>query len=256
MEGKSVTVRLKDKVAIITGAASGIGKATAKLFAEHGAKVVVADIDKDGGSQTVTQIQNGGNEAIFVETDVTLKVDTEKMVAQTVETYGKLDILFNNAGIAMRLPVAELPEEDWHRCLDVNLTGVFLCAKAAIPAMQKNGGGSIINMSSIYGVVGADVRAAYVASKGGVTNLTRGMALDYAENNIRVNCICPGFVETPLVAGVIKTPEEYQALADKHPMCRLGQPEEIAYGALYLASDESAFVTGIALPIDGGYTAG
>jgi NAD(P)-dependent dehydrogenase (short-subunit alcohol dehydrogenase family) len=256
MEGKSVTVRLKDKVAIITGAASGIGKATAKLFAEHGAKVVVADIDKDGGSQTVTQIQNGGNEAIFVETDVTLKVDTEKMVAQTVETYGKLDILFNNAGIAMRLPVAELPEADWHRCLDVNLTGVFLCAKAAIPAMLKNGCGSIINMSSIYGVVGADVRAAYVASKGGVTNLTRGMALDYAENNIRVNCICPGFVETPLVAGVIKTPEEYQALADKHPMCRLGQPEEIAYGALYLASDESAFVTGIALPIDGGYTAG
>ena len=186
MEGKSVTVRLKDKVAIITGAASGIGKATAKLFAEHGAKVVVADIDKDGGSQVVTQIQNGGNEAIFVETDVTLKVDTEQMVAQTVETYGKLDILFNNAGIAMRLPVAELPEEDWHRCLDVNLTGVFLCAKAAIPAMQKNGGGSIINMSSIYGVVGADVRAAYVASKGGVTNLTRGMALDYAENNIRM----------------------------------------------------------------------
>ena len=249
-------MRLKDKVAIITGAASGIGKATAKLFAEHGAKVVVADIDKDGGSQTVTQIQNGGNEAIFVETDVTLKVNTEKMVAQTVETYGKLDILFNNAGIAMRLPVAELPEEDWHRCLDVNLTGVFLCAKAAIPAMLKNGCGSIINMSSIYGVVGADVRAAYVASKGGVTNLTRGMALDYAENNIRVNCICPGFVETPLVAGVIKTPEEYQALADKHPMRRLGQPEEIAYGALYLASDESAFVTGIALPIDGGYTAG
>ena len=249
-------MRLKDKVAIITGAASGIGKATAKLFAKHGAKVVVADIDKDGGSQTVTQIQNGGNEAIFVETDVTLKVDTEKMVAQTVETYGKLDILFNNAGIAMRLPVAELPEEDWHRCLDVNLTGVYLCAKAAIPAMLKNGGGSIINMSSIYGVVGADVRAAYVASKGGVTNLTRGMALDYAENNIRVNCICPGFVETPLVAGVIKTPEEYQALADKHPMRRLGQPEEIAYGALYLASDESAFVTGIALPIDGGYTAG
>ena len=249
-------MRLKDKVAIITGAASGIGKATAKLFAEHGAKVVVADIDKNGGSQIVTQIQNGGNEAIFVETDVTLKVNTEKMVAQTVETYGKLDILFNNAGIAMRLPVAELSEEDWQRCLDVNLTGVFLCAKAAIPAMLKNGCGSIINMSSIYGVVGADVRAAYVASKGGVTNLTRGMALDYAENNIRVNCICPGFVETPLVAGVIKTPEEYQTLADKHPMHRLGQPEEIAYGALYLASDESAFVTGIALPIDGGYTAG
>lgn len=249
-------MRLKDKVAIITGAASGIGKATAKLFAEHGAKVVVADIDKEGGNQTVANIHNAGNEAIYVQTDVTIKADTEQMVAQTVKTYGKLDILFNNAGIAMRLPVAELPEDDWHHCLNVNLTGVFLCAKAAIPAMQQNGGGSIINMSSIYGIVGADVRAAYVASKGAVTNLTRGMALDYAQDNIRVNCICPGFVETPLVAGVVRTPEEYQKLADKHPLRRLGQPEEIAYGALYLASDESAFVTGIALPIDGGYTAG
>lgn len=249
-------MRLKNKVAILTGAASGIGKATAKLFAEHGAKVVVADIDEDGGNQTVTDIQGAGNEAIFVKTDVTIQADTEQMVTRTVENYGKVDILFNNAGIAMRLPVAELLEEDWHRCLDVNLTGVFLCAKAAIPAMQKNGGGSIINMSSIYGIVGGDVRAAYVASKGAVTNLTRGMALDYAQDNIRVNCICPGFVETPLVAGVVKNPEEYQKLANKHPMRRLGQPEEIAYGALYLASDESAFVTGIALPIDGGYTAG
>ncbi len=256
MEGKSVTVRLKDKVAIITGAASGIGKATAKLFAEHGAKVVVADIDKEGGNQTVYNIKDSGKEATFIHTDVTVKTQTEQMVAQTENTYGKLEILFNNAGIAMRLPVAELPEADWHRCLDVNLTGVFLCAKAAIPAMQKNDGGSIINMSSIYGIVGAEVRAAYVASKGAVTNLTRGMALDYAQDNIRVNCICPGFVETPLVAGVIKTPAEYQQLANKHPMRRLAQPEEIAYGALYLASDEAKFVTGIALPIDGGYTAG
>lgn len=251
-----MTVRLKNRVAIITGAASGIGKATALLFAEHGARVVVADIDIHGGNETVTEIQKVGNEAKFIKTDVTNIVDTQNVVAQTVDTYGKLDILFNNAGIAMRLPVDELPEDDWHRCLDVNLNGVFLCAKAAIPAMQRNSGGSIINMSSIYGIVGADVRAAYVASKGAVTNLTRGMALDYAKDNIRVNCICPGFVETPLVAGVIKTPDEYQKLADKHPMRRLGQPEEIAYGALYLASDESAFVTGIALPIDGGYTAG
>ena len=249
-------MRLKDKVAIITGAASGIGKATAKLFAEHGAKVVVADIDSEGSEQTVTEIRDKGNVAIFINTDVTVKSDTQNLVTQTVEAFGKLDILFNNAGIAMRLPVAELPEEDWYRCLDVNLNGVFLCAKAAIPAMKKNGSGVIINMSSIYGIVGADVRAAYVASKGAVTNLTRGMALDYAEDNIRVNCICPGFVETPLVSGVVRTPEEYQKLADKHPMQRLGQPIEIAYGALYLASDESGFVTGIALPIDGGYTAG
>jgi len=249
-------MRLKDKIAIITGAASGIGKATAMLFAQHGAKVVIADIDENGANQTVAAIRDAGNEAIYVRTDVTISDDTKQMAQQTVKTYQKLDILFNNAGIAMRLPVGELPEADWHRCLDVNLTGVYLCAKAVIPEMQKNGGGSIINMSSIYGIVGAHVRAAYVASKGGVTNLTRGMALDYAADNIRVNCICPGFVETPLVAGVVRTPDEYRNLADKHPMRRLGQPEEIAYGALYLASDESAFVTGIALPIDGGYTAG
>ena len=249
-------MRLKDKVAIVTGAASGIGKSTAILFAEHGAKVVVADIDEDGANQTVSTIRDAGNEAIYIQTDVTISDNTEKMAQETLNTYGKLDILVSSAGIAMRLPVGDLPEEDWQRCLDVNLTGVYLCAKAAIPAMQKNGGGSIINLSSIYGIVGADVRAAYVATKGGVTNLTRGMALDYAEDNIRVNCLCPGFVETPLVAGVTKTPEEYKALADKHPMRRLAQPEEIAYGALYLASDESAFVTGIALPIDGGYTAG
>ena len=249
-------MRLKDKVAIVTGAASGIGKATALLFAEHGAKVVVADIDADRAHQTLISIRDRGGTATYVQTDVTISANTEQMVQETLSRHGQLDILVSSAGIAMRLPVADLPEADWHRCLDVNLTGVYLSAKAAIPAMQENRGGSIINISSIYGLVGADVRAAYVASKGGVTNLTRGMALDYAEANIRVNCICPGFVETPLVAGVVKTPEEYRKLADKHPMRRLAQPEEIAYGALYLASDESAFVTGIALPIDGGYTAG
>lgn len=256
MEGKSLTVRLNEKVAIITGAASGIGKATAKLFAEHGAKIVVADIDTEGGELTVTEIKNKEHQGSFIQTDVSIHEKTQKMVDHTINLYGKLDILVNSAGIAMRLPVEELPEDDWHHCLGVNLTGVFLCSKAAIPAMRKNGGGSIINLSSIYGLVGAEVRAAYVASKGAVTNLTRGMALDYAEDNIRVNCICPGFVETPLVAGVVKNPDEYQKLANKHPLRRLGQPTEIAYGALYLASDESAFVTGIALPIDGGYTAG
>ena len=249
-------MRLNEKVAIITGAASGIGKATAKLFAEHGAKIVVADIDTEGGELTVTEIKNKEYQGSFIQTDVSIHEKTQKMVDHTINQYGKLDILVNSAGIAMRLPVEELPEDDWHHCLGVNLTGVFLCSKAAIPAMRKNGGGSIINLSSIYGLVGAEVRAAYVASKGAVTNLTRGMALDYAEDNIRVNCICPGFVETPLVAGVVKNPDEYQKLANKHPLRRLGQPTEIAYGALYLASDESAFVTGIALPIDGGYTAG
>ena len=249
-------MRLNEKVAIITGAASGIGKATAKLFAEHGAKIVVADIDTKGGKLTVTEIKDKGHQGSFIQTDVSIHDKTQQMVDHTINQYGKLDILVNSAGIAMRLPVDELPEDDWHHCLGVNLTGVFFSSKAAIPAMRENGGGSIINLSSIYGLVGAEVRAAYVASKGAVTNLTRGMALDYAEDNIRVNCICPGFVETPLVAGVVKNPDEYQKLANKHPLRRLGQPTEIAYGALYLASDESAFVTGIALPIDGGYTAG
>ena len=178
------------------------------------------------------------------------------MVQSAIDVYGKLDVLFNNAGIAMRLPVVELPEEDWDRCVDINLKGVFLGSKYAIPEMIKNGGGSIINMASIYGLVGAQTRAAYVATKGGVANLTRGMALDYATDNVRVNCLCPGFTETPLLAGVLKTEEEYRALADQHPMKRLATPQEIAYGALFLASDESVFVTGIALPIDGGFTAG
>ncbi|MCH8291460.1 glucose 1-dehydrogenase [Candidatus Poribacteria bacterium] len=249
-------MRLRDKVAIITGGASGIGKATALLFAKEGAKVVVADQNEAGGKETVDHIRSDGGEAIFVRADVASAEDVQSMVKAAIETYGKLVILFNNAGIAMRLPVADLPEEDWDRCIDINLKGVYLCSKYAIPEMIKNDGGCIINMASIYGVVGGKTRAAYVASKGGVVNLTRGMALDYASNNIRVNCICPGFVETPLVRDVVKTPEEYQALAVQHPMGRLAKPLEIAYGALYLASDESSFVTGIALPIDGGYTAG
>ena len=249
-------MRLRGKVAIITGGASGIGKATALLFAKEGAKVVVADQNEAGGKETVDHIRSDGGEAIFVRADVTSAEDVQGMVKAAIGAYGKLVILFNNAGIAMRLPVADLPEEDWDRCIDINLKGVYLCSKYAIPEMIKNDGGCIINMASIYGVVGGKTRAAYVASKGGVVNLTRGMALDYASNNIRVNCICPGFVETPLVRDVVKTPEEYQALAVQHPMGRLAKPLEIAYGALYLASDESSFVTGIALPIDGGYTAG
>ena len=249
-------MRLKGKVAIITGAASGIGQATALLFAKEGATVVVADLDKAGGNEVVEQINADGGKAMFIRTDVTVAEDVQAMVESTIDAYGKLDVLFNNAGIAMRLPVVELPEEDWDRCVDINLKGVFLGSKYAIPEMIRNGGGSIINMASIYGLVGAPVRAAYVATKGGVANLTRGMALDYATDNVRVNCLCPGFTETPLLAGVLKTEEEYRALADQHPMKRLATPQEIAYGALFLASDESAFVTGVALPIDGGFTAG
>ena len=249
-------MRISDKVAIITGAASGIGRATAILFAKEGGKVVVADKNEVGGNETVDLIRSDGGQAIFNYVNVTSATDIQGMVKTTINTYGKLNILVNNAGIAIRLPVVDLSEEDWDRNIDVNLKSIYLSSKYAIPRMIENGGGSIVNIASIYGIVGGRVRAAYAASKGGVVNLTRSMALDYALHKIRVNCVCPGFVNTPLLKNILKDKEEYQALADLHPMGRLGDMLEIALGVLYLASDESSFVTGIALPIDGGYTAG
>ena len=249
-------MRISDKVAIITGAASGIGRATAILFAKEGGKVVVADKNEVGGNETVDLIRSDGGQAIFDYVNVTSATDIQGMVKTTINTYGKLNILVNNAGIAIRLPVVDLSEEDWDRNIDVNLKSIYLSSKYAIPRMIENGGGSIVNIASIYGIVGGRVRAAYAASKGGVVNLTRSMALDYALHKIRVNCVCPGFVNTPLLKNILKNKEEYQALADLHPMGRLGDMLEIALGVLYLASDESSFVTGIALPIDGGYTAG
>ena len=249
-------MRISDKVAIITGAASGIGRTTAILFAKEGGKVVVADKNEVGGNETVDLIRSDGGQAIFDYVNVTSATDMQGMVKTTINTYGKLNILVNNAGIAIRLPVVDLSEEDWDRNIDVNLKSVYLSSKYAIPRMIENGGGSIVNIASIYGIVGGRVRAAYAASKGGVVNLTRSMALDYALHKIRVNCVCPGFVNTPLLKNILKNKEEYQALADLHPMGRLGDMLEIALGVLYLASDESSFVTGIALPIDGGYTAG
>jgi len=249
-------MRISDKVAIITGAASGIGRTTAILFAKEGGKVVVADKNEVGGNETVDLIRSDGGQAIFDYVNVTSATDIQSMVKTTINTYGKLNILVNNAGIAIRLPVVDLSEEDWDRNIDVNLKSVYLSSKYAIPRMIENGGGSIVNIASIYGIVGGRIRAAYAASKGGVVNLTRSMALDYALHKIRVNCVCPGFVNTPLLKNILKDKEEYQALADLHPMGRLGDMLEIALGVLYLASDESSFVTGIALPIDGGYTAG
>lgn len=249
-------MRISDKVAIITGAASGIGRTTAILFAKEGGKVVVADKNEVGGNETVDLIRSDGGQAIFDYVNVTSATDIQGMVKTTINTYGKLNILVNNAGIATRLPVVDLSEEDWDRNIDVNLKSIYLSSKYAIPRMIKNGGGSIVNIASIYGIVGGRVRAAYAASKGGVVSLTRSMALDYALHKIRVNCVCPGFVNTPLLKNILKNKEEYQALADLHPMGRLGDMLEIALGVLYLASDESSFVTGIALPIDGGYTAG
>lgn len=186
------SMRLKGKVAIVTGGGSGIGEATALTFAKEGARITVADVADSAGNNTVERIRASGGEAIYVHADVASASEIQSVVRETIGNYGRLDVLFNNAGIAMRLGVAELPEEDWDRCIAINLTGAYLGSKYAIPAMIANGGGSIINTASIYGIVGGLNRAAYVASKGGIVNLTRGMALDYANNNIRVNAFALG----------------------------------------------------------------
>jgi len=252
-------MRLASKVAIITGAGAGIGRSTALLFAKEGAKVVVADYDSERGAETVGIIREDGGEATFIQVDVSKAADAERMARATVETYGKLDILVNNAGIYMQADAVEMTEEDWDRILDVNLKGVFLCSKYCIPEMIKGGGGSIVNIGSEAGIVGIKNQVAYNVSKSGIIALTKSTAIDFATHNIRVNCVCPGTTETPLVkAALERAPDPAatrRALEEVRPANRLGRPEEIAAGILYLASDESPYATGSILSIDGGYTA-
>ena len=248
-------MRLEGKVALISGGARGMGAAEAKLFAQEGAKVVIGDILVDEGRRTEAQINETGGECIFVLLDVTDETQWENAVSEAVARFGRLDILVNNAGISGRSKVEDTTVEMWDRVMDINAKGVFLGTKAAIPHMRKLGGGSIINISSIYGIVGSGGSAAYHASKGAVRIFTKSTAIQYARESIRSNSIHPGPIATPMTETSRAARELNQRMLDGIPMGRWARPDEVAYGALYLASDESSFVTGSELVIDGGWTA-
>ena len=250
-------MRLKDKVAIITGSTSGIGEATALLFAREGAKVVVVGRRQREGERVIKQIRDEGGEAIFVQTDVSKEDQVKRMVETAIKTYGRIDALFNNAGVAvMSKKLHETLNDDWDLVMNVDLKGAFLCSKYTIPHMKKQGGGSIIMCSSADAVVAEPDLPAYCAAKGGINALTRAMALDYGPDRIRVNAICPGFIETSLLNEWFNTLPDPDGARRKagalHALGRIGTPMEIAYCALFLASDESSFVTGECLAADGG----
>ncbi len=238
--------KLQGKVAVITGGASGIGAATAKLFSEHGAKLVLVDLQEDLGTSFAQELPD----AIFVKADVTNEEQVANVFEKAKEAYGQVDVVFNNAGIGKVTPTHEVSYDEWRKTVAVDLDGVFLVAREAIRSFQQTGGGVIVNTASMYGWVGSPGSAAYNAAKGGVVNFTRSIGLEYAEHNIRVNALCPGFIDTPII------PEESKDIL-KHmtPMKRLGQSEEMAKAVLFLASDDSSFMTGASLVVDGGYTA-
>lgn len=246
-----------DKVAIVTGGASGIGKEVALEFAQNGAAVVVADIQEDAGESVVDEITAAGGEATFVHGDVTDLDQMQAMVDTAVEEFGGLDFAFNNAGIGgEQKPTADLEEDEWLQVVDINLNGVWRGMKAELPVMAEHGGGVIVNTASILGRVGFPAAAAYTAAKHGVLGLTKVAALDYAEQDIRVNAVCPGFIDTPMLeAGGITEDEEMLSQVEAlHAMNRLGTVEEVASGVMWLCSDGASFTTGEYLTIDGGYT--
>jgi NAD(P)-dependent dehydrogenase (short-subunit alcohol dehydrogenase family) len=248
-------MRFENKVVIITWGAQGIGKATATLFAKEGAKVVIADCDLENGERTVKSIQENNGEVLFIHTDIANSKEVQKAVDTVLAKYHRIDVLFNNAGIYTRGDVVATAEETWEKIIQVNLKGVYLCSKAVIPFMRKAGGGVIINTSSSVGLYAAAPGiAAYAASKGGVTFLTKAMADDHLRDNIRVNCICPGPTDTPLLRKS-RTDEQLQTFINSLPARRLLQPEEIARIVLFLSSDEASSITGAAFPVDRGQTA-
>jgi NAD(P)-dependent dehydrogenase (short-subunit alcohol dehydrogenase family) len=248
--------RLEGKVAIITGAASGIGAATARLFAEEGASVALADRNHELMDEVVREINDAGGKAIGIGTDVGNEASIQRMVEQTVEEFGKLHIMYANAGISGRFDLETVNAEDFDRVMHVNLRGPFLCAKYAVPKIADSGGGSIIFTASELALVGSPGASVYSASKAGLIGMARGLALDFADANIRFNCICPGAVDTPMLWGEEKGERDAieADISSRMPLGRVGQPEEIAKSALYLASDDSSFVTGHAMVVDGGWT--
>ena len=247
---------LEGKVAIVTGGASGIGRATALVFAREGAKVVVADVVREGGEDTASFIRETGGDAIFVKCDVSKAADVEAMVKKAVDTYGRLDCAFNNAGVVVMKSTVECTEEVWDHVINVNLKGVWLCMKYEIIQMFKQGSGAIVNTSSLSGLFGQQGHAPYTASKHGVIGLTKVAALDCAQAGIRVNAVCPGGVPTPMLEPFLADPQFKDSILKSLPIGRFGRPEEIAEAVLWLCSDAASFVTGVAFPVDGGAVAG
>ena len=251
--------KLEGKVTVITGAGAGIGRASARRFAREGAAVVVADLESGAGEETVAQIGREGGEATFVRVDVAESDQVEHMIRTAVEAYGRVDVLFNNAGVNFSASVVEITDAEWRRSLDVNLKGVMLGCRHAIPEMLKTGGGSIVNSASMLGLVASPRQAPYAAAKGAVVMLTRQVAVDYAQRNIRVNCLCPSEVNTEMNRRFVAQSPDPEAtlrrVLARIPMDRMAEPEEIASAALFLASDDSSYITGVALPVDGGLTA-
>jgi len=246
---------LQDKVAIVTGAGSGIGRAIAILYAKEGAKVIVSDISEKGGNETLDEIRNTGGEAVFVKADTSSPSDNENLVTKAVTKYGGLHIAVNNAGIGGPLAmVGEYPVEGWDKVIAINLSGVFYGMRYQLPAILKSGGGSIVNMASILGKVGTRFSAAYAAAKHGVIGLTESAALEYSNQGVRINAIGPGYIVTPLLTNTLDE-ATMNGLASLHPIGRLGRPEEVAELSLWLNSDKASFVSGSYYNIDGGYLA-